>query len=297
MILPMFFALSGFLVASSLERLGKIGPFLWNRVLRIFPALVVEITLSAFILGPLLTQESLSSYFSSREFFTYLLNCAGWVHLYLPGVFVSNPWALVVNASLWTVPYELECYVALSVIFIISTIIKKYKIILVASFIILSYFIIGPNQGGLTVPNLSGRELVVFFLAGNMVFVFGKYLRHSIFIAAASFLIGFWISQFSGMAVLAALPVAYVAAYLGCTNPPKSRIIRSGDYSYGIYLYAFPMQQTVIFLLGPDQPLLTFALALSAAVIFSIFSWHAIEKHALKLKSLVLRERPAPALV
>ena len=94
-ILPMFFSLSGFLVAGSLERSRTLLTFLGLRVFRIVPALAVEVLLSALILGPLLTTMPLQSYFSDREFQSYFLNIFGDIHYSLPGVFQSNPFALV----------------------------------------------------------------------------------------------------------------------------------------------------------------------------------------------------------
>src|SRR5271163_2930831 len=67
-LLPMFFSLSGFLVAGSLERSNTLITFLGLRVFRIMPALAVEILLSALVLGPLLTTVSLDDYFSSADF-------------------------------------------------------------------------------------------------------------------------------------------------------------------------------------------------------------------------------------
>ena len=75
-ILPMFFALSGFLVTASAMRL-TLPNFLVHRGARILPALITEITLSALLLGPLLTIYPLSQYFSDARFFRYFLNIFG----------------------------------------------------------------------------------------------------------------------------------------------------------------------------------------------------------------------------
>jgi peptidoglycan/LPS O-acetylase OafA/YrhL len=65
-----FFILSGFLVAGSALRTRHAGQFLWYRVLRIVPALAVEVTLSALLLGTIFTQYILKDYFTDRTFFT-----------------------------------------------------------------------------------------------------------------------------------------------------------------------------------------------------------------------------------
>lgn len=114
-VLPMFFALSGLLVAGSFERCKTIGLFIGLRAIRIYPALIVEVFLSALLLGPLLTEYSWSKYFSDIQFWQYLLNVTGHIHYLLPGVFLNNPIPDTVNGQLWTVPYELICYIFLIV--------------------------------------------------------------------------------------------------------------------------------------------------------------------------------------
>lgn len=113
MIVPMFFSLSGFLVSGSFERNKSLVTFMGLRVFRIMPALSVEVLLSALILGPLLTVLPLEAYYGSPVFHAYFWNLVGEIHYYLPGVFESNP-VRQVNGQLWTVPYELVCYVVLA---------------------------------------------------------------------------------------------------------------------------------------------------------------------------------------
>ena len=119
-ILPMFFALSGFLVAGSLERSKTMFGFLGLRVIRIFPALAVEVILSAFLIGAAVTTLPFASYFRDPLFLRYLLNIFGVVHFYLPGVFENNPNPRVVNGQLWTVPIELLCYVTLTALVLLG---------------------------------------------------------------------------------------------------------------------------------------------------------------------------------
>ena len=90
-ILPMFFALSGFLVAGSMVRCATLVKFLGLRVIRIYPALAVEVLLSALLIGPVLTTVPLTSYFTDPVFFHYLVNVTGHISYYLPGVFADNP--------------------------------------------------------------------------------------------------------------------------------------------------------------------------------------------------------------
>ena len=111
------------------------------RGLRIVPALAVEITLSALLLGPLLTTESMAQYFSDPKFFKYFLNVLGLIHYQLPGVFLQNPYPDVVNGSLWSVPYELECYAGLTILSIIALAKNKkapLAVIILGAFVLLT---------------------------------------------------------------------------------------------------------------------------------------------------------------
>jgi peptidoglycan/LPS O-acetylase OafA/YrhL len=126
--LPMFFALSGFLVTASAQRLA-LPHFLVNRGLRIFPALLVEIFFSAVLLGAVCTSLPLAVYYTSKEFISYFLNVTGLIHYFLPGVFQDNPHKGVVNLSLWAVPWELFCYLIISVL-ILTGLIRRPRVIL-----------------------------------------------------------------------------------------------------------------------------------------------------------------------
>jgi peptidoglycan/LPS O-acetylase OafA/YrhL len=114
-ILPLFFALSGFLVASSLERCASVITFLGLRALRIVPALTVDTLFSAIVLGAVFTNLPLGTYFSNKKFYEYFLNILGDIHYYLPGVFEHNPMTSA-NGQLWTIPAELKCYLFLAIV-------------------------------------------------------------------------------------------------------------------------------------------------------------------------------------
>ena len=111
MLVPMFFALSGFLVAGSSMRLSTTN-FLLNRAARILPALIADIVFAALLIGPLVTTLPAKQYFTDATFLSYFFNIVGWMHYSLPGVFENNPLPEV-NGALWTVPFEIGCYVIL----------------------------------------------------------------------------------------------------------------------------------------------------------------------------------------
>jgi peptidoglycan/LPS O-acetylase OafA/YrhL len=117
--IPSFFSLSVLLIAGSLER-STLPVFVGLRILRIAPALTVDTLITVFIVGPLFTVLSLRQYFSNEGTWKYLLNIAGRIHFRLPGVFLHNPLPEIINAQLWTIPWEFVCYATIVVLAIVG---------------------------------------------------------------------------------------------------------------------------------------------------------------------------------
>lgn len=290
-ILPVFFGLSGYLVASSLERTAHLPVFLYMRFLRIFPALVVETILSALLLGPLVTTLALGDYFTHPVFLDYFHNLYGNVRYYLPGVFESQPYTKV-NASIWTVPFELECYVALSGLYLFG--LYRNKWILLASVLAVGALFAWqlrdlPDAEGLVMP---GRVLVMSFLFGNVIYKFRESLPAGALVGAVMTVLTMFLMRHNLSMIPAAFTAAYAAAALGSTNPWRAPIIFNGDYSYGVYLYAFPIQQLVYWLFGSRSMAFNFFASMLLISLWAAFSWHAIEKPTLKLKRIFDKKKP-----
>lgn len=290
MILPMFFALSGFLVAGSLERTRTLVGFLGLRVMRIMPALIVEVFLSALLLGPWLTTLPLSDYFSDPRFHAYFWNVIGHIHYYLPGVFEQNPNTLV-NGQLWTVPYELVCYIVLSFLAIFGIFKRRsWLLIAMAMFYVaqVGNTILRPHD---TVTVAGGSSLVMGFVSGLLLFRYRDKLRWSLpwfLVALALSLVLVYTPN--GVRFIA-VPATYVTIYLGLLDPPRNKWVLSGDYSYGLYLYGYPIQQAVCLLAGPGlrEWYWNLLFTMPIAVMFALGSWWLIEQpvlsHRDKLKT------------
>jgi peptidoglycan/LPS O-acetylase OafA/YrhL len=295
-ILPFFFSLSGFLVAASLLRTSSLLTFLTLRGLRILPALMVEIVLSAMVLGPLLTKLPLAEYYSGHEFYLYFFNIIGWIHYNLPGVFTDNPLPRMVNGSLWTVPYEAECYLTLATLSLVGLIQRPKLLLALLVTVLAGLFVWAVLHGAHDASRhtATGRQLVFFFVAGVLVHLFRAQIPYSRALALASALIMIPLVTNQTAIYLLPLPVAYLTAYLGLQTPKKLPLLFTGDYSYGIYLYAYPMQQAVRSLWPGEQSWqFNFTLSLFAVALFAAFSWHCVEKPMLKLKRFVIRKSQA----
>ena len=294
MLVPMFFAVSGFLVTGSAIRLRKTPTFLWFRVLRLLPALVTEVTLSALILGPALTAFSRSAYFGDPAFSRYFLNIVGDVHFFLPGLFKSNP-VDVVNVNLWTLPAEFYCY-AFTTVGMLTTVIYRPRVftaaLVLASAVLIPFSVLtgyGANGTGFK----TWTELVYYFFVGVAFYHWRDRipLRMSYFIAAAVISYAL-VALGQRTTFIAPVFICYTILFVGMLAIPRIPLLQRGDYSYGIYLYGFPICQAVMAtvpgLRGHSREL--FLVAFPATLLFAIASWHMIEKPALRLKKAFARK-------
>ena len=250
----MFFALSGFLVFGSAVRNSDIRVFFANRALRILPALTVEVTLSALVLGPLVTTLPLSDYFADPKFFSYFGNIVGHITFLLPGVFETNPWPDIVNANLWTLPPEFWCYFLMLLLMWTGAIVR-HKWLTYAIVIALLVCSILSFSGLINIrakaTHFKDWYLVLMFFFGVLLYVNSRFvmLHPIIFIASA---LGYYLMMaLNYFGPLSGFLLAYCTVYIGFMSFPKFDRLVSMDLSYGTYLYGFPITQGVIYFMQP----------------------------------------------
>ena len=290
-----FFVISGFLIAYSLSHSSSILNFFWKRLLRIFPALIVVLILTVFVVGPTITKAPLKTYFTQLGTYHYLL---GGISLYdtqhqLLGVFTDNPHPGV-NGSLWTLPYEWTCYVLLacSLWFI-----KKRRAWVLGALILVSIalrVLIGHYQIGLVIDflHLDSRQFLLF----NTLFLLGALaleMRHTIkfrwigatVLAVGLVILSFYYKKLSFYWMLVAVP--YITIWLA-SLPLTNRLGRwfnDQDFSYGFYIYAFPVSQILVAYFKNNLSVLTLAVFTTLLTFpLAFLSWHFIERPCLKFK-------------
>ncbi len=294
-ILPMFFALSGFLVAGSLERCRSLVSFVGLRIIRLVPALAFETVLAALILGPLLTSLPLASYFSDSLLAHYFLNIVGDIQYLLPGMFESNPWARTVNAQLWTLPYELMCYAALAGLAVFGVHRRRhaFALVVVALNVLLTahYVITSGDAGWNALPVAPGPSLVLAFLYGITFYLYRDAIPHSRNIGLAAGALALMLLIHPSTDYLVPPLAAYFTVWLGLMRPRESVLTRHGDYSYGIFLFGFPIQQAMTQIMGPafHEWYWNIAASLPLTIAFAIISWHLVEKPSLRLRGPLKR--------
>ncbi len=301
-LVPMFFVLSGFLVTKSVLRLHT-RDYLLNRAARIVPALAVDIVLCALVIGPLVTILPLSEYVADPSFRHYFFNIFGWVHYFLPGVFLSNRLAQTVNGSLWTVPFELGCYAVLAVLMAIGFLRRaRWTALLVGGWLIAALVATSfadylpdtlPGHAVNFLLLQQGAKLVPFFLAGATIYLAQAYIRFDWRIAAgcvailliASLLTDGSLAWSNALVpLLTCAPMAYLTIFCGLSRLPTPPSIAKGDYSYGIYLYHFPLLQLIDQWHRFDQWWQLLAAAVLPVIGLAMFSWHVVERPTLALR-------------
>lgn len=280
-----FFVISGYLVTSSWYNDPSALRFAQRRILRIWPALIVVVVVTAYGLGAWVTSLPLMEYWKHRATLEYLLSLKLNVHYVLPGVFENNPYARGVNGSLWTIPLEVRCYVFMAFAGLLGLMrIRSVWMILIAAYLV---WFMAIRNADVTGKVTYGSELSAYFLAGSALYLLQpRWERHpvawlTIALAGAAAL---WTGGWHHTALLVLLPL--LVLYVGTRSTAVVRRFgRWGDPSYGIYLIAFPAQQSVIHFFWPELGFYgTLALATAITITLAYASWHGIEKTALRLK-------------
>ncbi|AZQ82864.1 acyltransferase [Colwellia sp. Arc7-635] len=298
-----FFISSGFLIANSLFIKKDLANFFWARFLRIYPGLFVAVLFSVFFVGLYFTSYPVEQYLMNPQ--TYIFLAKNTVLFLgeepgLPGVFESLPWPGVVNGSLWTLPFEVRAYCLLVVFSIVIHRLITWSKGLLSERLLYSLiplmgmiiYIANHFYTFLPISYFSSEDFRMYslFFIGTACYIFKDYLVLSkrFFYTALFFL---FISAIHSdlFFIVYNVTIFYVIFYIAYI--PKGRIRKFnqyGDYSYGIYIYAWPVQQSIIALMPGINVLELCIYSFALTVLLSYLSWHCIEKKALKLKGKVL---------
>ena len=236
---------------------------------------------------------STSEYFSSPSAWRYLVGAVGWPSYTLPGVFSQNPIPEVVNGSLWSIPVELECYVALGVLLALGLVRYRVVMLAVAAMTLTLTAIPLAMEGtrGLHYHVSLFIGQFVYFITGSVLYLYRHQVPRHIFLFWSAVGIAGVLLMSGHFAVVLPIAVAYATVFLASSPLPPPPGLPGGDYSYGIYIYASPVQQAVL-LVSPAVWWLNIVLALPLTIACAIASWIFIEKPALEMKS---RRRRAAA--
>ena len=281
-----FFFISGLLVTASYVRRASVFHFLEARILRIYPAIIVNISITVFVLGAAVTSLGLSDYFADPQTWNFLLTNwrLGSVEYHLPGVFSGLHDGGSVNGSLWTLPHEIRLYGWCAVLGLLGIFRFRWAYLALYGPALVLYAMQWPpfeNSTG------SFDRLWIMFFAGMGASLF----RDVLGLNWTAFVIAGVGLSFAGLPpriydVLISLWLGYGVLLLAYWRyAPRLDIGRYGDFSYGLYIYAFPVQQTVLLALGVGtNPYLLMTIATPISFMFAVLSWFWVERPALSFK-------------
>ncbi|MGH3756567.1 acyltransferase family protein [Actinophytocola sp.] len=294
-----FMAMSGFFVMKTWERDPHLVRYWVRRALRIMPGLLAVVLVSAFVLGPLVTTRSAGEYFSDSRTWSFV-----WHNLLLfpqqydlPGVFADNPYPLAINGSLWCLPVEVLGYAMVTVVGVLGINRRRYLIFLVAvpfaALLVLRVtgVIALPDTMLLLLTNPLLQYMAIYAM-GIATWLYRDRIPLSWWGVAAAVVIEFLVYPGPVADITRAVTVPYAILTIGTRLPswlclPNWLTVAS----FGVFLYGFPVEQTLAWL-GADNPWQVIGAGVPIALLLGLASWHLVEKHGLRLRATLTDRRP-----
>ncbi|HWL80417.1 MAG TPA: acyltransferase [Roseomonas sp.] len=276
-----FFFLSGLLVMNSWINNPSAIRFVCARAFRILPALVLSAAVCLLVLGPFLTELPPRAYFANSWIYWHIIAkpTVGYV---LPGALQHNPYTAA-NGVLWTIPYELTMY-ALLLGAGLCGLLRQRAFASAALVVIMALFIAQPETVtalGFQYTHEAGL-LPAFFAAGALLALHKDQIRINGGLVVGLVLIA-WLLK-DGPAFRYCFYAAFLMMALwAMTLAPVRRIHLGGDYSYGVYLYGWPVQQALVALFPTLGLAANQWLSITIALIIAAVSWHLIERRCIRL--------------
>ncbi|WP_299953619.1 acyltransferase [uncultured Modestobacter sp.] len=285
-----FFAVSGWLITAS-RLTSELPGFAWRRFLRIYPGYLASLLVVAFVVAPVGSALGAGPYAVGDGVGHLLANLTLEVHEYAVGATPTGvPYAGVWNGSLWTLWYEALCYVAVSLL--LTVVPRRWaRPAVVAAWAVVTVLAVAERSLGLEIRYDVDTflELAPFFFAGAVLFLLrDRVALHGLPAAISAGWVAVVVVLDLGPAP-AALPIAYLLLWLGAVLPLQ-RVGRRNDVSYGMYVYAFPVQQLLVLLGAHSAGIVPYVvLSTLATAPLALASWLLVERPAQRLRHVADR--------
>lgn len=294
-----FFVISGFLIVRSYEHSAAFWEFLKKRMLRIYPGFIAVFILGFLVFAPIghMNEWSVDAYIWFLKSVRWKREIAYMLSLQAPdGVrYFANLPSSGLNASLWTIQYEFICYLLVPALAFLGFTKSKLWFIIA---LLISYVLFGLQSLGYIFPweqspkgGIIGNpyfypRFFTYFLSGTFTYIYRNILPRSVWLMIFSLVLFLLAFKFRLFDIVWPLSGTYLLFYFA--YPPEMifpNFAKHGDFSYGIYLYGWPLQQLVMLFLGSYLNVYTFFVVVYPIIlVFSLLSWKLIESPALKLK-------------
>ncbi|MGB0132316.1 acyltransferase family protein [Dokdonella sp.] len=279
-----FFALSGCLITRSWLRNPRIFRFIRARILRIYPAYLVCLLLTVGLIGPLFNELAPINYFEHAQtgkYFARNVDLVGLTYM-LPGLFASNPFPYVANGSLWSLALEVRMYLAIAILGVLRVLTWPRVFV-----VIVLFFTIYSLSGWIeTAPQHQDKAaLAMLFMMASLAALFASRIPLSTRFLLVLVLLAVASGESFLFVPMTMLALGYFSLWFSW-RLPAWKLPWRGDYSYGLFLYGFPVQQMIVATFPSISPLALFAHAVPSSLILAIASWHWVEQPSLRLKQL-----------
>jgi peptidoglycan/LPS O-acetylase OafA/YrhL len=267
-----FFIISGYLVTKSFDTSSSTLSYLQKRILRIYPGFIAAYLICIFVVAPLAGSDLAA--LSSGDYLSAFWKMMLLVSPHVPGAFAGSHYDQL-DGSMWTVIIEFRCY-----LFVVGLgLAGVFRRPMLAA-VVLAASIVGMSIGA------RQAALWAMFAAGSSFYVLRPWIPVSApwkIAAVLALIVSLWVRPLTdlGITIFGSYALFAIAFW---PSPALSRINSGTDLSYGIYLYAWPIQKLLIWYLT-SNPFVVLALTLLAVVPVAFVSWYAVEKPALSLKT------------
>lgn len=291
-----FFSVSGLLITQSFVNSSNLFTYMSKRAARIFPALIACAFAMVYIGGSLFSQEEKPDYTLSLNALTDFFKISTFGRADIESITSGFIFKESFNGSLWTLKIEFAFYVALA---LSLTILRRVAMPLLMTLALCATAYVSSHSVHPLAPKLLVYSAVgIAFFVGSTL----HFYQHAFASTRAKLLI----AGFSALLILVTLntPLSVIFANIGFSllvlsigTLYKDRIINSRfDISYGMYLYAFPVQQVLI-----NTTSLGFYTSMSASIavviVLATLSWFLVEKPALDFVHMKTRTKRSIATV
>lgn len=281
-----FFSISGYLITKSWYNYPNLGKFSWKRFIRIYPGLMTTILLSTFLIGPIISSLSLKDYFANLNVLSLVKNFVILYQADLPGVFINNVYPNAVNGSLWTLILEVTMYGFVALFGTLGILKKKWAMIIFIFLEIFAFTFIDISKFHFFPMVIN--KFAIYFLIGSCYFLFEKNIKYDYRFCV--FLLIVWALSFKSFLFdfISYISIPYIVFSIGFAHTKYlPKFTGENDYSYGLYIYAFPIQQTIVYFSHNNISVLAlFLIAYPLTLFLAYLSWNLIERKALSLKNM-----------
>jgi peptidoglycan/LPS O-acetylase OafA/YrhL len=303
-----FFVLSGFLTTQSIENSRGYIDYLKKRMLRVVPAFLVALVATALILGPIYTTKPVMEYLLNKSTWQYIwYNITfniGENYMSTPnGLFNNAHYAGTANGASWTLPLEVSCYVLLIFLSAFFFLRIRTLMLIFTLFVGFLHFLNMKYQylpahlpvkyfwalGDFQLPHF--LNFGFYYCAGSLIYLYRDKILYSHRFLVFSLLALFCFIKLGHIGLGFMIFWPYIVIGVGISFSFQ-KFHKLGDPSYGLYIYAFPIQQAISMTMGSNFSV--YGLFFSSFIItfiFSMISWNFIEKPMLKLKKINLLSR------